>query len=457
MEYCKYHPLTAASWYCSECDTHTCDTCTNETVYNDKRRCFNCGAELASLGSAYTAEPFWHHLKAMFRYPLNGSTLGLIITVAVLSSLLSFVPLVGLVAALISTGIFIKYSFRCLEETANGNMVPPDISDAYEGGIILILKMIGLLLLLGIGGGLLSQFVGPGFTGLLGMFVLLSIPAFLINFALTDSVLRSAAPPAVMRIISAVGMPYGILIGFIFLMASSVSVLSYLVSSELSLVTMILQSIISNYYMVVIFHMMGYVVFQYQEPLGFYARERLDNMPPPRTESELVKAHIDVAVKEGDYDKVISLYQNYLSKHNQDVVMYDSWFEFVLQAARRDLLAQMVDDYIHLKYQKGHKTELKRIYKQVLQLFPVYIPEDGKVRYQLAKDYFDAGDFITCVKMINGMHKKYTDLPLLIRSYMLLAEALTELKKPDQVAKCRALVAQYQKKADALKPTAEQE
>ena len=453
MEYCKYHPLSAATWYCPQCDIYTCDTCTNETAYQDQRRCFSCGAELDTLGSAYTAEPFWHHLKAMFRYPLNTSTLGLIIAIAVLGSLLSFIPLLGLVAALISTGIFLKYSFRCLEETANGNMVPPDIQDAYEGGLILIMKMTGLLLLLGIGGALLTQFIGPGVTGLLGMLVLLSIPAFLINFALTDSILQSAAPAALLRIIAAVGMPYGILIGFMFLMASSVGVLSYLVSSELSLLTMILQSVISNYYMVVIFHMMGYVVFQYQEPLGFSARERFGDMPAPRSEAELVKAHIDVAVKEGDYDKVISLYQNYLSKSPQDVVMYDVWFEFLLRTARRDLLAKTADDYIHVKYLKGHKSELKRIYKQVLQLFPVYIPGDGKVRYQLAKDFFDAGDFLTCVRMINGMHKKYKDLPLLIRSYLLLADALMELKKPEQAAKCRALVAQFQKKAEALKPS----
>jgi len=449
MEYCKYHPLTSASWYCPHCDTYLCDSCTEEATYNDQRRCFNCGNDLESLGSAFTAEPFWHHLKEMFHYPLKGhsSALVLIIGVALINGLLIFIPFIGLIAVLMTTGIFLKYSFLCLEETANGNMVPPDIQDAYDGGILIIFKLIGLMLLIGIGSGFLAAVVGPGIVGLLGMLMALSIPAFLIGFALTDSVLKAALPVNIFHIITAIGMPYGILIGFLFLMFSSVDVFSYLLSSKYSTLTLILQSLISNYYSIVMFHMLGYVVFQYQGKLGFYAREQNGDAPVARSDAEKLQAHVSVAVKQGDYDKVSSLYQTYLNKYSNDGAVFERWFEFVLRTKRRDMLAQVADNYIGHKYRNGQKSELKFIYKQVVQMLPDYIPADGNVRSQLAQDFYDSGDAMTCVRLINGMHKKYAELPLLIRSYLLLAKALDDLNKPEQAVKCRQMVMQLQKKA----------
>ena len=448
MEYCKYHPLKPASWYCPKCAVYTCDDCSQESVYNDERRCFCCAGPLTSMGSAYTAEPFWHHIKAIFRYPLTPSTVGLIVGVTLIGTLLSFLPIIGVVAMLLSAGIFTKYSFRCLEETANGNMEAPDIQDAYEGGLILILKMFALMLAIGFGGELLMGVIGAGLTGLLGMLVVFSIPAFLINYALTESMLSSVNPINLLRIITAIGMPYGIMIGFMFLMVSSVEVLSYVVISNWELLTVTLQYMIANYYMVVIFHMMGYVVFQYQEPLGFYAREKPADMPPPRSEADKLKAHISVAVKEGDYDKLISLYQQYLNKNPIDMDISDGYYEFILRSARRDLLASFADDYLSMKLSSGRKDQLKRIYKEVIHLFPTYLPEDGNVRYELAKNYAESGDFMTCIRLINGMHKKYKDTALLIRSYLLMAKALDDHNKPDHAAKCRQMVAQLQKKQE---------
>ena len=450
MEYCKYHPLKPATWYCAACDTHTCDDCSDESVYSDERRCFHCGAPMESLGAAYTVEPFWHHLKEIFRYPLNPPVMTLILVVSALGALLSFIPIIGVVAMLLAAGIFTKYSFRCLEETAEGNMVPPDIQDAYQGGLILIVKMILLLVAVVLGGAFLATFVGTGITSLLGMLVLFSVPAFLISYALTDSILSAVHPGNILRIISAVGMPYGILIGLIFLMGTSVDVLSYFVITDAEWITATLQSVISNYYMVVMFHMMGYVVFQYQEPLGFYARARTADIPQVRTQAEKLKAHVSVAVKEGQYDKVISLYREYLNRQADDVGISDSWFEFLYRSGNRELLADFAGSYLKLKLKKGCQDQLSLIYRQIQQLLPAYIPQEGEVCYQLALNCFNAGDYTGAVRLINGLQKKSRDIALLIRSFLLMAKALDELQKGEQAAKCRQLVTQLQRKADSV-------
>lgn len=436
MKYCKYHPTEAATWYCTHCDCQVCDTCTQESERGDDRYCCKCGATLESLGSAYTAEPFWERLSGTFRYPLTVPVMTLIIILSAISGVLFFMPIVGAVAGLISAGILTKYSFQCLEETASGNMSPPGLSEAFSGGIIIIFKMIGLIILITAGGVGSYHYLGAGITGLLGAFVVLSIPAFLINFALTDRVLASFAPQNILRIVGAVGLPYGILIGLLLLMSSSVGLLSYMVFSGFEWASMILQSVISNFYMVVIFHLLGYVVFQYQEKLGFYARAQTGDAPVYRSEVERSRAKISVLVKEGDYEAVNRLYQKTLDRNGQDMSLNDEYFEFLMATGNKESLLEFADEYMSYKLHKGQQVQLKRIYNQVRSVITDFKPTGSEVRFTLAKDYASFGDYPAVVRLINGMHQECSDNQLLVDAYTLLREALEALGRDSMVRSC---------------------
>lgn len=449
MKYCHYHPLSPATWYCPRCHTDTCDCCSDESVNLEQRHCFQCGAPLESLGSAYTAEPFWEHLTEIFRYPLRTSVMALIVVVSVIGTALSFLPVLGVLATLVSAGIFFKYSFRCLEETAGGNMVPPDITDAYSGGLLIIVKLFLLMIGVGVLIGAAGWYLGNGVAGLLTALVMLSLPAFLTNFVVSDSILYAASPLNNLRIIAAIGLPYGLLIGLLMLMASSVSFLSYLMISGWEWLTIALISVVSNYYMLVMFHLMGYVVFQYQQRLGFSAREELGIDAQPRSEIERLRAQISVLVKHGNYSKALTIYRHLLERYRQDVSLQDEYFEFLVLTASRDVLQGFADDYLLLKTERGHLDQLKRIYRHIRSLLPDFIPADGEVRYQVAKQFAALGEYSVTVHLINGMHRQHTDLELLIRSYSLLEEALEGLDKQDLVASCRAFLAQLRSKQSA--------
>ena len=458
MKYCQYHPVTPASWHCPRCHSELCDACTDESVNIDHRHCFECGGKLESLGSAYTAEPFWEHLKPIFQYPITTPVMTLIILVSVIGMALSFFPILGGLAAIISAGIFVKYSFRCLEETAGGNMVPPDISDAYSGGLLIIVKIWLLLIAMGVGAVFLASYVGVGLVSFLGAIVLLSIPAFLINFAMSDSILSAASPLNILRIITAVGLPYGLLIGLLMLMISSVSFLTYFVYTDWEWLTATIMSVVSNYYMVVMFHLMGYVVFQYQERLGFSAREELGLENEARSEPERIRAQISVLVKSGDYNKAQALYRRIIDRYRQDVTLQDEFFEFLVLTLRKAELKEFADDYLLFKVEKGHLDQLKRIYRQIRTLQPDFVPASGEVRYLIAQEFAAFGEYAMTVHLINGMHREHNDLPLLIKAYSLLEEALEGLNKQDLVESCRAFLKQLKSKAGmefSLSPEAE--
>jgi hypothetical protein len=365
----------------------------------------------------------------------------LIVVLSAISGVLFFVPIVGAVAGLISAGILTKYSFQCLEETAAGNMSPPDLSEAFSGGIVIIFKMIGLIILITAGGIGSYHYLGAGITGLLGALVVLSIPAFLINFALTDRVLVSFAPQNVLRIVSAVGLPYGILIGLLLLMSSSVSLLSYMVFSGFEWASMILQSVISNFYMVVIFHLLGYVVFQYQEKLGFYARAQSGDAPIYRSEVERSRAKISVLIKEGDYEGVNRLYKKTLDRHGQDLSLNDEYFEFLTATGNKEDLPDFADDYMAYKLHKGHQAQLTR------SVVPDFKPTSHEVRFTLAQDYASFGDYPAVIRLVNGMHQDCSDNQLLIKAYSLMHEALQALEKEEMALRCKKLLKRLEAQA----------
>jgi hypothetical protein len=120
MDYCKYHPISPATYLCESCKTTTCDSCVDYFTQHNSELCFNCGTQLNSLGAVNNAEPFWRKLDQSFKYPVKSQPLTLIIGVSVLTSILMFIPFTFIWQILL-TGCFVKYCFSCLAEKLGDN------------------------------------------------------------------------------------------------------------------------------------------------------------------------------------------------------------------------------------------------------------------------------------------------------------------------------------------------
>lgn len=425
MQYCKYHPLEAATYHCSHCNIHSCDHCIDVDRHSEPR-CFHCQQPLESLGSSNSATPFWRRLPESFRYPLNTETGVLLVAVSFLTSTLGYVPL-GVLWVLMISGAFFKYSMSCLEKTAQGDMTAPDITSAYGGGLSLLFQL--LLILLVMGGSVVAAYVylGPAFGGLLGTFMVIALPAVIINFAITENVLEALNPQSAIRIITAVGLPYGILMAFILIMTSSVGVISSLLGNEPSVWLSIIQSIVSNYYTLVIFHIMGYMIFQYQKDFGFYARHSDDGDLHIPSERERLLAKIDVTLKEGQFDKVLELYSKGLKQYPEDSELFSAAFNFIFGSKNKDYIGNICDSYLlHLKA-IDRLDKIRSIYTKTLLINSAYIPTDALTRHLVAQSCFDCGDFSQAVKLLNGLHKQHSNYFNLASAYFLMADTLEQL------------------------------
>ncbi|MGH1441311.1 MAG: hypothetical protein ACRBBR_14440 [Cellvibrionaceae bacterium] len=450
MKYCKYYPLTPATYECEHCETSLSDQAVNEGENNTHPSCFVCQNEVESLGAMYSAEPFWRRFQESFRYPLKTETLVFIVAMAFLNIAAVFLPL-AIIWILILFGVFMKYCFSCLEKTAKGSLIPPNITTAYEGGIVLALKLIAILFIIGFSIVGVQLWLGTGMATLYGVIALCCCPAIIINFSLSESVIDAVNPLKIAYLISAIGLPYGLLLAIILIMSGSVGFINELISNDQSFISFGLQIAVSNYYTIVIFHLMGYMLFQYQGELGFIARQEEDDdeTTQGRNAAERTLANIDIQVKEGRYDEALLLFQDALKKHIKNKALHDKCFEFLLATKNFSLIDDFAPLYFSFLSKNQAKDQLTLVYKKIMAIYPKYMPAAPEDRLLLAQECQASGDSLSALRLVNGMHQEFPNFGRLIPAMELMVEALKNLPNmSDKAEKFDLLVKRFKKKKE---------
>ncbi len=453
MKDCKYHPLAPASYRCSHCQMALCEHCVNHGEQGSKARCYLCDDDVIDLGASNKAEPFWRRFDAAFRYPMTGPCLTLIAALSLLEALVGQlpVPLVGLVLSLAITGMLLKYSFSCLQNTAAGAMTPPDISAAYGDGIALVFRLIAIIVVMAAAVFGVNRLLGGGIATLMAVLSVAVLPAVIILFAMTDNVLEAVHPANVLRLILSIGLPYGLLLAIIVMMSSSVAILAQFIGPGFTLVNQCLNALVANYYLVVTFHLMGYMLFQYQGELGYTAREH-DEDSAPRDHKARYLAEIQLRLKEGQFDTVSTLFERALKALPNDNDLHSQYFEFLLasHAALSPKVAQRLSGfasrYLRFLNRSHRQDKLLNSYQRVLALLPDYVPNSPQLRLLLATASRHRGDPKRALKLLNGLHRQFPDFEGLVPAYQLMTDILEELPNMStQAKKCRLLVEKLQR------------
>lgn len=340
-----------------------------------------------------------------------------------------------------------KYCFACLEDTSQGRMEPPDITAAYGGGLGLVARLLAIFI--GVGGVVSGAYLlfGAGGASFMAMIATIGLPAILILFGLTDRLFSALNPLKIFGLIHAIGLPYALLLAFVLIMMASVGVLSEVVA-RLPVLASILESMVSTYYTIVIFHIMGYMIFQYQGRLGYTAREQIAGGKKVRPEREQIAVKIEVNLKEGNYALVLKLLNQAVQQFPDDAHFHKRRMEFLLSTQNVEVLDRYGADYLKYLLDTNQEFELSNVYTRLIQLKPDFIPDSAKTRHRLAQMCLDRGDFRSAIKLINGLHKQHPEYADLIGAFRVMLEALENSpNKARQAGQCRELIRRLEKRS----------
>ena len=230
--------------------------------------------------------------------------------------------LMAIVFVFLISGVFNKYCFSCLHATAHGDFKAPTIGDAFAGSVILSIQIYVLYALMAYSVYAAYVHIGPSVSFALMLVYLLAMPAMMITLAISQSFLQALNFVNVLKLIMTIGLPYGLLLALLFIMISSVVILSQLVLTYITvpLLGAMLIMGMALYYTLVAFHIMGYMIFQYQSELGFIARDDEDVLI--RSDKERDLAYLDVLLKEADFDTMIQVYSRLIITYPEDKKLY---------------------------------------------------------------------------------------------------------------------------------------
>ncbi len=453
MAFCKYHPLSAAAYECQICQIFSCELCVNNSPLERDARCYLCEQKVERKIAASHLTPFWRRLQESFRYPMNKSSLTLIISVAVLTPIVFYLPF-AFIFYLALMGTLFKYGFSCLKNTAEGNLTAPDLNEAYQGGLGIAGKLIFMIFMMIATVYGCYQLLGPVFGDVVGIIMVIGFPAILIGFGLTEDIFEAVNPMNMFRLITTVGLPYGLLLAFIMIMSGSVGVINELIGDSLAVVSTVLQSIVLNYYLIVIMHIMGYMIFQYHNELGFLSDTDGLVCDVQKTDKEELMAKIQVHLKEGFYQEVNKLFILGLKSHVNDKDIYKGYFDFLIAIKDPIQLNLFASKYFNFLQVSNQHDRITNTYKQILSINLKYIPETAELRYLLAKYCRQNGEPKLAINLLNGFYKVYPDFEFLVEVYQLLAESFEDLhNQTEQALKCRQFVEKLKSRKPSQKNT----
>lgn len=434
--HCSYHPTQPAAWSCPQCDAYLCKECviTRRIEHYGRMKefqlCPKCNVYVKKLSIANAIVPFWKRLPHFFAYPLvSFHSLILLAVVSALTILFTGHGIFNILMRFALFGIVLKYAYSALASTSNGNLKAPQIgmktiSDNFE----IVFKQLVIYFLVGFIFFTLCGVFGVVVGSLFLIFALLLLPAMIIILAVTNSIFAAVNPFVFLRLAWRIGWPYLALYFFLTILGSAPSLIGRFIGPHVSLSLFVfIISFVSGYYMIVSYHLMGYVLFQYHEEAGYaidYDDEEQANETADGEKNELFN-NINIYIKEGDIDGAISLIQQETHGEIDTIELADRYYALLRLKQRNQEMVDFGKKYLALLTKKNQKEKISEVYRECKALDASFVPEPSTL-YVVARALNETGHHEKALNVFTCLIKGKPNDPMVPNALFFIAKILNE-------------------------------
>lgn len=372
-----------------------------------------------------TPTPIWQNFSQVFKYGFRSQPLLLVIGISIILTIFDH-GFLGLAASIILKAMLFKYAFVVLQQTSRGNMEPPALSSqTIAGDYDLPFKFYGLILAYVF----IANFLYARDWEMLGtLFVfvgLLLAPASIMVLALNESFIDALNPRILWRLVLRIGWSYLALYGLIFILQAARSNATQILAGGLHWGFYYL---VSGYFTILTFHIMGYILYQNHELVGQPVEEDEDEIVDQRFD------HYQNMMEIGNVEAAIAELEQLVEEYPDDLDVNQRLHSLCLLEKREDKLAAHADAYLRLLLRKGKDVQAVEIYLDCLSLHRSCVPDDAEGYYRLAQALTRSGKHKQMVKLLNGLHKRFPRSDFVPHAYFLMARTLSESLNKDELA-----------------------
>jgi tetratricopeptide (TPR) repeat protein len=193
------------------------------------------------------------------------------------------------------------------------------------------------------------------------------------------------------------------------------------------------------FYMLISYHLMGYVLLQYHEDIGYdVALDDEDSiLIENRSEQPAgggVLNKVDILIKEGKIDDAIFFIRNETGGNIADLELAERYYNLLkIKQTIPDMLKHGVT-YLDLLAEAKDKERLREVYSECVNHDRGFVPSTPTL-FKVANCLNEAGNPSEAIKTYNRFIKANPKDPLIPKAYFLAANLINEkLKNPSKAA-----------------------
>lgn len=434
--FCKYHPTKQAQFFCPACSDHYCPDCIDEKKSGPLgttvlRRCIRCDSEVEWVGVVDTLEPLTSRISKIFLYGFTAWPLALNILLSLGDVVFSLPSIYFFLVRLILFAVLVKYSFSVLRSTARGNLSAPAAwGEAAASDFSPVFKQLLIFFVIGAVSGYVASQAGPALGT---VFILISIaflPAMIILLAASDSLIAALNPMLFGPLAFRVGKDYllmAVLLAFLFAGPNALRpILEQLPGGRLLL------QFAFNYYMILAYHLMGYVILLHHRDIGYevsYDDFKDRGVPAGaggKTPQQQLLSRVNVMIKEGASDEALTLIQSKIRYEDlTDIGLAECYFNLIKLKKRADLLRDRGPELFRLFYDAKRRKEAADVYAATISVDPSFVPEALEL-YTVAGKLAEAGRYKDALNAYSRFIKANPGHDHIVAAYFTSARLLHE-------------------------------
>lgn len=388
--------------------------------------CPHCNGELKPLGAAHSAAPFWQHFTDFLRYPFSPLGIALLVLAFVVPLLVPGGMTVYFAAAAVLL-LTAKYAWAALELVTEGELAPIGPERLARAGNNELALGVGVVLVLMCGATGYAFTKAPFYGTVLAVLLLAAVPAMLIAAGTNRSFNAAISGEGLKAAVAGVGPVYaGIALLSVGLFAALQSFVSIFADILPRAWGQAIALTVYCYFLIVLFTLCGYVLFQFQEALGFTPAGSAAKSRKTHKRGDPVMLQVEMFLKEGNYAKAMSVLKSETQKKGASLTAHERYHKLLWAVNDQEQLRQHANAYFRMLLEGGRDSQAASLLRAYNQRIPGFKPDDPDVCYDLAVAFERLGDYKLAVHVLNGMHKDAPHYVRLPDAYLMAAQMLAD-------------------------------
>jgi hypothetical protein len=386
-------------------------------------------------GPASDTLPFHERWPQALAYPTQAAALSTVVAIAVAHVVVRLIPgFVGWIFDLIVWAGFFKYAFEVLRWSANGRSEAPEISftvsDELGRYAMLLLLLVEVALVL------IATWWGVLAVLIVGIALMVAMPAMVTILALEEGMARALNPLVWLMIASRIGGHYFVLVGFFCAALIAQSVFAATFAAQIPWpVGPLLVWLIVDYLMIANFHLIGSVIHEHRDELGYAGHLELQDDVPHTDKSRAILDAARTRAASGDVSGAAALLRDELAAHTDLLPVHDEYRHWLRQDGDKTELAAHGKKYIPVLLAQNQDRRAIDVARECQLLDPAFALDKAEDATRLAHAAADAGQTQIALGLLAGFHKRFRNHPDIGRNYLLAAKLWAERMNKEMQAR----------------------